>query len=273
MNFEEFLQLKKPEVKEIKYYIKKTVEKQDCVVLHLDNSEKIYVSVDKYFEYGLNNLEGIDESFYTDLKDEERMFLGYQSALRKLSIKDFSVKQISNHLKIKKQLNSDEIDAIISKLKSYGLLDDERYCVNRTNYLSKQLLSTKQIKNKLNKEGISKDLIDKYVIINSEDEYSNIKELARKYSNSIKNKSVNATKQSILTKLVSAGYSYDLAKECISELNLKNENELALLKKEYDKAKLKYSKKYSDYDLRNHIYSYLVNKGFNSEDIKNVVKE
>ena len=64
-----------------------------------------------------------------------------------VSIKDFSVKQISDHLKIKKQLNSDEIDAIISKLKSYGLLDDERYCINRTNYLSKQFLSIKQIKN------------------------------------------------------------------------------------------------------------------------------
>lgn len=273
MKVDELLKHNKPVVKNTKYSITKIKEKQDGVILYLDNKEKISVSVEKYFEYGLSSLKGLDQKLYDQLKKEERLFLGYQSCLRKLSIKDFSNKQISDFLKIKKELNQTEIKQIIDKLISFGLLDDDRYCLNRTNYLNKQLLSTKQIKIKLAKEGISKELIEKYVINNSEEEYEKAEKLARKYSTSVKNKSLNAIKQNILSKIVNLGYSYDAAKTAIDKLNLKNDNELEILKKEYLKAKTKYSKKYVEYDLRNHIYSYLINKGFKSDDIKSVMED
>ena len=273
MKVDELLKHNKPVVKNIKYSITKTKEKQDGVVIYLDNKEKISVSVEKYFEYGLGSLKGLDQKLYDILKNDERIFLGYLSCLRKLSIKDYSTKQISDFLKIKKELNQSEIITIIDKLTSFGLLDDEKYCANRTNYLNKQLLSIKQIKTKLNKEGINSELIEKYVINNSEDEYEKANKLAKKYSNSIKNKSLNATKQNILSKIVNLGYSYDAAKSAVDLLNLKNDNELDLLKKDYKKAKEKYRKKYTDYDLKNHIYSYLVNRGFKSEDIKSIMED
>lgn len=272
MNVEDFLKTDKQVIKDIKYTISKIKEKEDGVVIYLDNKERIVISVDSYFKYGISSLKGLDDKLYELLKNDERLHLAYRGALRKLSTKDFSEKQIKDYLKIKKELNIEETDVIISKLKTYGLLDDDKYCLNRTSYLNKQLLSTKQIKIKLTKEGIGKELIEKYVINNSEEEYVKANKLAIKYSNSVKNKSLNATKQSILTKIVNAGYSYDAAKEAIENLNLKNSNELELLKKEYNKAKTKYSKKYDSYDLRNHIYSYLINKGFKSDDIKSVME-
>lgn len=257
----------------IKYIIIKTKEKQDGVIIYLDNKERISISVDNYFKYSLSSLKGLDQKLYDLLKNEERIFLGYLSSLRKLSIKDFTIKQIHDFLNDKKSLNENEIKYIIDKLINFGLLNDDKYCQNRYNYLSKQLLSTKQIKIKLSKEGISNDLIEKYVINNSEQEYDKACKLAQKYSGSIKNKSLNAIKQSILSKLVSAGYSYDASKSAVDSLNLKNDNELDLLNKEYIKARTKYSKKYEDYDLRNHIYSYLINKGFKTEDIKSVMED
>lgn len=272
MNVDEFLKTNKPIIKNVKYKITKTKEKEDGVVIYLDNKEKINISVDIYFKYAVSSIKGLDDNLYEILKKEEKLFLGYRGALRKLSTKDFSEKQIIDYLKIKKELNLDEINNIVTKLKEYGFLDDEKYCLNRTSYLNKQLLSSKQIKIKLAKEGICKDLIEKYVINNSEDEYNKANKLAIKYSNSVKNKSLNAAKQLILTKIVNAGYSYDSAKSAVDSLNLKNSNELELLKKEYNKAKIKYSKKYEAYDLKNHIYSYLVNKGFRSEDIKSIME-
>lgn len=273
MKIDNLLNSNKYIVKNIKYSITKAKELEDGVIIYLDNKEKIHLSVDVYFKYEISSLAGLDEKLYSILKDEERLYMAYRGSLRKLSTKDFTVKQIKDYLKIKKELNTKEIDTIINKLTEYGLLDDDKYCINRANYLSKQLLSTKQIKIKLLKEGISSELIDKYVIINSEDEYAKAKKLAQKYSNLIKNKSLNATKQAILTKIVSAGYSYDAGKEAVNALNLKNSNEMELLSKEFHKAKMKYEKKYDDYDLRKHIYSYLINKGFRSEDIKQVMEE
>ena len=266
------IKINKPIVSDIKYQIIKTKELQDSVIIYLDNKEKIFVSIDKYFEYVINNQKGLDDNLYEILKNEERLFLAYRGVLRKLSTKDFTIKQIKDYLKIKKELKNEEIETIINKLTSYGLLDDDKYCQNRIVYLNKQLLSTKQIKIKLQKEGLNKELIEKYVINNVESEYDKAKQLAKKYSNSIKNKSLNAAKQNILSKIINSGYSYDAAKDAIDSLNLKIDNEDELLKKEYTKAQIKYSKKYVDYDLRNHIYSYLINKGFKSEDIRSVME-
>ena len=108
MDISKLLNTNKVEVKNIKYTITKTKEKQDGVIIYLDNKDKISISVDNYFKYGISSLKGLDQNLYDILKDEERIFLGYLSALRKLSIKDFTVKQINDFLKIKKQLNDDE---------------------------------------------------------------------------------------------------------------------------------------------------------------------
>lgn len=272
MKVEDFLKTNKPIINEVKYHITKKKEKEDLVIIYFDNNEKIYVSVESYFKYGLNMLEGIDDKLYETLIDEQRLLLAYRSVLRKLSVKDYTVKQINDYLKQKHILTNIEIQNIISKLINYDLLNDERYTENKVNYLAKQLLSIKQIKAKLIKDGISNDLIEKYAIINIDDEYDKANKLALKYSNSIKNKSVNAAKQSILMKIVALGYSYDSAKSAVDNLNLRNDNELDLLKKEYQKAKIKYAKKYEDYELKNHIYSYLINKGFKSEDIKVILE-
>lgn len=273
MNVEDFLKENKPKIEKIKYIIIKSKELEDGVILYLENREKIHLSVDTFFTYSISSLQGLDDDLYEKLKYEEKLYLSYKSALRKLAIKDFSIKQIKDFLIIKKDLNKNEADNIINELVEYGLLDDDKYCLNRANYLNKQLLSFKQIKLKLAKEGISSELIDKYVIIKGEDEYIKANKLASKYSNSIKNKSLNAKKQGILTKLVNAGYGYETSKEAVNSLNLENDNESELLKKDFLKAKKKYEKKYEDYDLKNHIYSYLINKGFKSEDIKKVMED
>lgn len=273
MKVEDFLNSNKLQIKEVKYKINKIKQLENDVIVYLDNKEKIKVSVDTYFKYNISELEGLDDDLYLTLKNDERLYLAYLGALRKLSIKDFTVKQIHDYLIIKKQLNNKESTEIINRLKEYKLLDDERYCNNRFNYLNKQLFSIKQIKTKLIKEGINKDLIEKYVINNVEDEYLKAKQLATKYNKTIKNKSLNAKKQAILTHIVNAGYSYDSAIKSIEDLNIESINEKDLLKKEYLKVNLKYSKKYEGYDLRNHIYSYLMNKGFNSKDIKSIMEE
>ena len=273
MKVEDFLNINKTTLNEVKYKISKIKEKEDGVLIYLDNNEKINVSVENYFRYSLSSIKGLDENLYKLLRDEEIIFLAYKGALRKLSVKDYTVKQIKDYLIIRKKIDDNNVSIIINKLVEYGLLDDDKYCLNRYSYLNKQLLSNKKIKFKLQKEGISKDLIDKYVININDDEYGKAYKLAVKYSNTIKNKSLNAIKQNILSKIVNAGYSYDAARNAVDKLNLVNPNELLLLNKDYFKAKKKYENKYDGYDLKNHIYSYLVNKGYKTEDIKKEMED
>ncbi|MBR5755305.1 MAG: RecX family transcriptional regulator, partial [Erysipelotrichaceae bacterium] len=96
--------------------------------------------------------------------------------------------------------------------------------------------------------------------------------LAEKYAGTIANKSRMAKKQAILNKLVSAGYSYEMSRSAVNELDINVDNEIELLKKEYEKARNRYEKKYSGYERRQKIYASLMNKGFSSEDINRIME-
>ena len=266
-------ELDKNENINIDYKITKIKESNNYIVLYLDNNEKLYVSIEAYFKHNLANLKGFDNKTYELLKKEENLILGYNAVLKKLSIKDHSIKQIKDFLYLKRKLNSDEVNKIIDKLIQYNLLDDEKYCIERINYLNEQLFSIKQIKNKLKNEGISNELIEKYIVSDSNKEYEKVNKLVNKYLNTIKNKSLNAKKQLILNKVVNLGFNYDDVKMAIDSLNIKVDNEYELLKKEYLKIKNKYQRKYESYDLKYRISGYLMNKGFKLEDINKVMEE
>ena len=258
MKFEDFIKQNKSEIKDIDYKITKIKEKQDLVLIYLDNNEKINISIENYFKYNLSKIKGLDIETYNKLKDEEIVLLAYTKAINKLSQKDYTVKQIKDYLSIKHNLEIEDINTIINKLENYNLLNDEKYCINRINYLGNDNLSNKQIKLKLLKEGVNEQLIDNYLVFNYQDELNKCINIANKYNCSIKNKSKSLKKQNILNKLVNIGIKVD--------------NEYELCKKEYARALLKYSKKYKDYELKNRIYIYLLSKGFNASMIKEVEK-
>ena len=266
-------ELDKNENINIDYKITKIKESNNYIVLYLDNDEKLYVSIEAYFKHNLANLKGFDNKTYELLKKEENLILGYNAVLKKLSIKDHSIKQIKDFLYLKRKLNSDEVNKIIDKLIQYNLLDDEKYCIERINYLNEQLFSIKQIKNKFKNEGISIELIEKYIVSDNNKEYEKVYKLVNKYLNTIKNKSLNAKKQLILNKVVNLGFNYDDVKMAIDSLDIKVDNEYELLKKEYLKIKNKYQRKYEVYDLKYRISGYLMNKGFKLEDINKVMEE
>ena len=187
-------------------------------------------------------------------------------------MKDYSIFQMKEYLR-KTDLSSKEKEEIIQNLISYGLLDDEKYCKNRISYLNDTNLSNKQIKIKLKKEGISLDLIDKYLTSDFKQEYDKALYIANKYLRSIHNKSYNATKSAIMMKLVNLGFNYEMCNEIVGKIEINDNNDSELLNKEYLKAYKKYSKKYEQYDLRNKMYAYLLSKGFKNEDIKKVMSE
>ena len=64
--------------------------------------------------------------------------------------------------------------------------------------------------------------------------------LAEKYDRSIRNKSSAMKKQAIISKLVAAGFSYELVNRAVQSLGVRSENELELcaLRKEIRRARL-----------------------------------
>lgn len=269
MNFDEFLKKQKYQVEDIKYPIKKYMVKDNYVSLYLEK-EKISVSLDDYVEYSISSLKGLDDKLYEILKENEKYLLAYMGCLRKLSMKDYSVKQIKDYLK-KYELSEEQFNRLTDSLKSKGYLDDDKYCKNRIMYLKETLLSNVQIRNKLMKEGISSIYIDRYLDHSSQKDKT--VELVKKYNKSIRNKSTKSKKQAIASKLMSVGFSKDDVNYALNEINVSQDNEDALLVKEFEKAKRKYEKKNESYDLRNKIIQSLMMKGFEYENIKSLIDD
>ncbi|MDO4940205.1 MAG: RecX family transcriptional regulator [Erysipelotrichaceae bacterium] len=270
MDINSLLKTNKIEIADYKYKIIKIKDCNNYFIIYLDNGDKLKISIETYCKY--TNLKGLDEDTYQLFNEENNYVSAYNSCLRKLSIKDYSKKQLYDYLKTKFKLDVNQIDNILNKLIQYNLIDDNRYCINRINYLNSSLYSYKNIKAKLLKEGITEDIINTNLSLDKDNELNKAIQLANKYIRTINNKSFYAKKQSIMNKLVSNGYNYDIVNDVVDKLEFTIDNEEELLKKQYSKAYSKYSKKYSDYDLSKRIISSLLSKGFKIEDIKKVME-
>ena len=262
---------KKIREEDIRYPISKIKLYDSYVMVYLDY-EKIQVSDDAYFEFGLKDLKGLDEGLYQKLKEEEVVLKAYRGALRKISMKDQSIRQIREYL-LKREIKKSDSERIISRLISYGLLNDEKYCISRINYLKQTSASDRQIREKLMKAGISDELIAKHLKSDPEEQYQKALKAAEKYDRNIRNRSAASKKQAILSRLVAAGFPYEICSEAVQSLSVENENELELLQREYLKAKKRFEKRFEGFDLKQHISSYLLNRGFRYEDIRNMTEE
>lgn len=80
------------------YTISKTTLKDDCVSLLLKSSdgteEKLTIPIDEYYDLGLRNSSLISKLNYSLLKDLEVYALTYKYALKKLSNRDYSIKEM-----------------------------------------------------------------------------------------------------------------------------------------------------------------------------------
>ena len=271
MKAEDLLKRKTPQIRECVYPIKRIKVKEDYVMVFLEE-EKIMVSIEAYFQYGLKDLKGLDEELHEVLKKDEKTTKAYRSCLRKLSARDHTIRQIEDHLS-GLGLEKEDRREIIDRLKSYGLLDDERYCISRISWYNRNNLSAKAISQKLNRDGIADDLIRKYVTVNNEEETAKASAVASRYASSLKNKPLAAKKRMILNKLLNSGFSYEIGKEVTDGLEIDTDHDLDLLEKEYRKAYWKYERKYSDFELRQRISAALYAKGFRMEDIRKVMEE
>lgn len=278
---EDSLALYKEAIEDYKYsyIIKKTSLKDDCVVLTLESfdkkEEKLALSLDDYYANGFRNSSKITKLVYDSLKKKENLTLAYNACLKRLANKDYSIKQIKDYLYSKYELTEEEVNEIINKLNEYDLLDDYRFALNKVSSFQNNFYSTKAMKQKLRKLGISDEIIEKAVKDKDDLELTNAKHMANKYLKTIKNKSLNMKKQLIYSKLINSGFSSEVVNEAMSVLDFSESvvMEKEILLKEAIKAKKKYEKKYEGTELRNRVYLSLVSKGFSYDNIYAIINE
>lgn len=230
-----------------------------------DNNESIDLYEDVILKHDLLLKKEISDKDIEVIKKANNKEEIYYVSIKYYSIKMRTKNEMKLYLK-KKNYSDDDIDNTINRLIEEGIINDEKYArafINDKIHLSN--MGPYKIKNELLKNGISEEIIDKYIDeIDQEEIRNKLERLIDKKINTIKNCSGSVLKYKIMNYFINEGYNkYDI-EDILESKNLNNGD----IEKEYNKLYNKYSKKYSGYELENIIKQKLYQKGYNLEQLK-----
>ena len=230
--------------------------------IYFDDNETIDLFENVILNNNLLLKKEIDDKLLFKIKKENDEEEVYEKALRYISIKMRTRKEIRKHLS---KCEKSSVERCIEKLEKNGLINDEDYIKAYIN--DKINLSSDgpfKIKNMLLNMGMDEKIIYKYISEIDEDLITEkLDKLIDKKIKSIKNYSGNVLKYKIISYFINLGYNKELIEKLLENKNFKNDN----IVNEYNKLLNKYSRKYEGSELKNIIKQKLYQKGYDINDI------
>jgi len=247
--------------------IKKSGKKYKII---LKNNDIITTYDDVIINNGLLYKKEIDSEILNSINKDTSYYDIYYKCVNYITKKLRSEKEINEYIDSFNVSDNDKNNTI-KKLKEIGMIDDINYTrafisdkinlsLDGPDKIRKNLLE-----HNINSEIIEEELnrIDTNIIDNKIKKIIDKKTKNPKYTGYI-------LKQKILNDLINLGYDKNNILEIYENYSINDNN---LLKKEYDKLYKKLSLKYSDKELYNKIKTKLYQKGFNINDINNIIDE
>ena len=243
---------------------------KDKYKITLDDNKEIELYEDVIVKNNLLlNKETEDDKLDALLKQNEEE-KNYFLALKYISIKMRSIKEIKNYLS-KKNVSNNVIQNIVKRLIKEGYLNDALFVKAFINdQINLTLNGPIKIKNELLKHDINKDVIDEEI---SKIDNNLIKEKLNKLLKKqlkIKKGSYNSVKNKLINHFINLGYYKEDILNEISLLDIKTDD--TKLKKDYERLYSKYKSKYNGDRLNYFIMQKLYLKGYTKEDISKVIK-
>ena len=244
---------------------KKLKSGQYSVSFSNNKEMKLYEEV--ILSFGLLLKPDITSSLLLEITSKNEEWDVYYQALKLIKTKSRTTKEIEDTL-LKKEYPKNLIDIATVKLNEQKYLDDKWYAKA---YVNRGIIQSKgpyAIIKELEKKGVEKEFITE-----SLDEYSDEIEcniLNKKIRTMIKRnhtKSNIMLKQKIISDLISQGFNKENIVSILSEQTLNDDSDI--IKKEYEKIKLKLSKKYSGKELDYKVQQKLYQKGMTYNEHSN----
>ena len=233
--------------------------KSNVYEITLDNNDKINLYDEIILKYNLLLKKEINLSLLNEMINENKYYELYNKALKYLSTKMRSEKEIYNKFK---EYEHRDILQVITKLKEQGYLNDGEYIKAFINdAINLKMIGYNKIKNDLLNLGFKEEDILLYLDKVDQEIWQN--KIAKLADNMIKHNhkySLYLLKQKIISNLISKGFSKENIMEYLDSLDIQVEE--AIYNKEFNKLKSKLSSKYSGEQLEFEIKKRLKAKGF-----------
>lgn len=237
-----------------------------------DNEESVILYDDIIVKHNLLTNNDLNEKLIEDIVKENGKMDAYYSALKSLSGKMRTKKEIYKYLKTRKH-DEQTIIEVIKRLYQENYMNDRRYIKA---YVNDQLNLTDKGPNKMKRElidlGFKESYIKDFVDVIDDDVWiERMDKIITKKLKLFTNLSAYNKKMKIINDLVIKGYYRDLIVDVIENYEFKNNPEAIMA--DYKKILKRLENKYEGYELRFHLKAKLMSKGYTSAEIEQVLEE
>ena len=247
------------------------INKTKSKVTLIFENEKLEIYPSTYASYNLYINKIIEEDTLQKIKDDNKIEEYFLYSIKRLSISQYSPKKVEEFL-YKKGANKTQIKKVLEKLRKFNFVDEENLVKEIISFCDSKHYGYFRIVKMLNDKKVSQSNIQKvkYNLRREENEaISQINLLNKRYEK----KNDFCRKKSIFSALVNYGFDEQLSLELVNKFSNSNHNhEINVLKLDYAKVFLKYSRKYTGIELNQKVTANLLGKGYRINDI-NYVKE
>lgn len=227
---------------------------------------KILIPDSDFFELKISKGTILDAYTVANYQSMQNLYEAFSKVKRRVILNDYTSYEVRQYCKKKLNLEDDEIDGIVHDLKEAHLIDDRQYALEKTLVWNSYGQNKLQIKKKLLKAGIAKDLIEEALQqISDEDEEGNAYEVAKRLVKGLSAQSQNVMRQTLIHKLVKKGYSMEVATRVGQSIEL-NLDEQKALQDALKKAQRLYASKSGNEQFQK-IRLYCMKRGFSSAQI------
>ena len=170
-----------------------------------------------------------------------------------------------------KEASKKVVDYVIKTMKGYDLINDNMLANDYLEYYNSLNYGKNKILHKLSEKGIFEVELNKLKFPESL-EKKKAKNILKKLENKYAKYNDNQKKQHIYNAYIAYGFDSHVASEMINEVTSNNKSdELTKLNIDYQKTKLRLSRKYEGKELKQKIINNLLTKGYRLNDIIKII--
>ncbi len=188
------------------------------VNIFIDDAFAIGIEDELRYKFKLEEGMEIDDDLVKTILDAEESKKAISQAINLLSYRQRTEKEISDRLR-RKEFGQVAIDNALDYCRENNYLNDRAFAeafVNDKLNLSK--LGVERIRYELMLKGISKDIIERVLILDKDDQYDLAKEVAEKKLKSYANDDDKAKYRKLSSFLQRRGYPYEIIKKVLGDI-------------------------------------------------------
>lgn len=259
-----------PSVNSGKRTIKKIKVSKKNISLIFSQGEKIQISQNAYLSTFLYEGKTLSDKEVNQLVELTSLSSLLNYAFNVVSKRRLSEQQMYEKL-IKKKDNVEAANNVIAKLKASNLLDDKAYMKSLVAFDNERNYGKNKMLKHLKEQGIP-DIMVNEISFSTDVEEKKAKVLLPSLEKKYERLSFENKRRHIYSTLLARGFSSEIARNTINDIKRgSKEEEKEKLAIDYQTIKTRFKRKYDGYQLKQKIYGALVNKGYQYQDIKEIL--